>query len=309
MDLWGGEHLPTTRGRAVHSLCDGDAALEDVILRELGSFLRQTDVRTSALCGRLLHPAIWWELCAKWPTLLFLASRLFILPTSSAGSERTFKALSLVLSRTRNRTLDEKVDKQWRIIVNQKQLRWGDIIGDYTRSPVEQLLIRLVDGHDVDGLGWALGGLDVPAGGALGAAPQLPPGATPPLPADASPPLPAGAAQHPPGAAHRFPPVAAPPSPPAARGGGGGGGNGGMPDGGGDELLGDVDDAVAAALAALDGPAAAGGQPLDVAGVIGQALALDAAGDWLADGDGESDDETPILAADLDAIVETFFKF
>ena len=216
---------------------------------------------------------------AQWPTLLFLASRLFILPTSSAGSERNFKALALVLSRTRNRTLDEKVDKQWRIIVNQKQLRRGDIFGDYTRSPVEQLLIRLVDGHDVDGLGWALGGLDVPAGGAFGAAPALPPGAAPPLPADAAPPLPAGAAQHPPGAAHRFPPVAAPPSPPAARGGGGGGGNGGLPDGGGDALLGDVDDAVAAALAALDGPAAAGGQPLDVAGVIGQALALDAAGD------------------------------
>ena len=90
VDLWGGEHLPTTRGRAVHSLCDGDAELEDVILRELGSFLRQTDVRTSALCGRLLHPAIWWGLYgAQWPTLLFLASRIFILPTSSAGSERT----------------------------------------------------------------------------------------------------------------------------------------------------------------------------------------------------------------------------
>jgi len=70
-----------------------------------------------------------------------------------------------------------------------------------------------------------------------------------------------------------------------------------------------MDDAVAAALAALDGPEAAGGQSLDVPGVIGQALALDAAGDWLADGDGESDDETPILAADLDAIVETFFEF
>jgi len=32
VDLWGGEHLPTICGRAVHILCDGDAALEDINL-------------------------------------------------------------------------------------------------------------------------------------------------------------------------------------------------------------------------------------------------------------------------------------
>jgi len=62
VDLWGGEYLLTTRGRAVHILCDGDSALKDIILRELGSFLRQTNVRTSAMSGRLLHPATGWEL-------------------------------------------------------------------------------------------------------------------------------------------------------------------------------------------------------------------------------------------------------
>jgi len=57
VDLWGGEHLPTTHRRAMHALCDGDAALRNVILRQLGSFLRQTNVRTAAMSGRLLHPA------------------------------------------------------------------------------------------------------------------------------------------------------------------------------------------------------------------------------------------------------------
>jgi len=112
VDLWGGKHLPTTRGRAVHIVCNGDAALEDIILRELGSFLRQTNVGTSVMSGRLLHPATWWELYGThWTTLHFLASRLFSLPTSSAGSKRMFKALSEFLSSTRSRTLDDKVVK------------------------------------------------------------------------------------------------------------------------------------------------------------------------------------------------------
>ena len=91
-------------------------------------------MRTAALSGRLLHLVTWWELYGtQWPTLHFLASRLFTPPTSSAASERTFKALSVVLCRTRKRTLDDKVEKQWRIIVNKKQLRRGDIMGEYTR--------------------------------------------------------------------------------------------------------------------------------------------------------------------------------
>jgi len=138
VDLWGGEHSPTTRRRAVHIFCDSDAALEVIILPDLGSFLRQTHVRTSGMSGRLLHPETWWELYGThWPTLHFLARRLFSLPTSSAGSERIFKALSIFLSRTRSRTLDDKVEKQWRIVANEKQLQRGDTIGDYARSPVE----------------------------------------------------------------------------------------------------------------------------------------------------------------------------
>ena len=107
-----------------------------------------------------------------------MASRLLTLPTSSAASERTFNALSVVLCRTRNRTLDDKVDKQWRIIVNKKQLRRGDIIGEYMRSSVEQLLIRFVAGGDVAEFGGALGGLVVQ--GAPGEAPGAPP--LPPFP-------------------------------------------------------------------------------------------------------------------------------
>jgi len=64
---------------------------------------------------------------------------------------------------------------------------------------------------------------------------------------------------------------------------------------------------VAAALAALDAPAAPGGQPLNVAAAVADALAQDAAEDWLDDADGDDDDESPIEPGDLDAIVETFF--
>jgi len=179
VDLWWGEHLPLIRGQAVHNLCAGDEMVEKTIRRELGSFLRHTNVRTAALAGRLLHPVTWWELYGtQWPTLRFVASRLFTLPTSLADSERTFKAISVVLCRTRNRTLDDKVKKQWRIIVNKKQLRRGDIIGEYTRSLVEQLLIMVVDGGDVAEFGGALGGLVMH--GAPGAAPGAPPPPPPP---------------------------------------------------------------------------------------------------------------------------------
>jgi len=292
VDLWSGEHFSTTRVRAVHILCDGHAALEDIILRELGSFLRQTNVRTSAMSGRLLHPETWWELYGtQWPTLHFLTSRLVSLSTSSAGSERMFKARSVVLSRTRSRTLDDKVDKQWRIVVNEKHFQRRDIIGEYARSPVEQLLIRLVD---VGGLDGALGGLMVAPAGAPGASHPLLAGAVLPQPDGAAPPPPAGAE----------------PPPPAAEGGrGGAGGELELPGGGEDGRLAHVEDAVAAALATLGGPGAPGGPRLDVAAAIGEALAMEAAGYWLADSNGDSDYGTPIQAEDLDDIVESFFDF
>jgi len=46
-------------------------------------------------------------------------------PPGLLGRLGAFKALALVLSRTRNRTLDEKVDKHWQVVVNQKQLLRG----------------------------------------------------------------------------------------------------------------------------------------------------------------------------------------
>ena len=94
-----------------------------------------------------------------------------------------------------------------------------------------------------------------------------------------------------------------------AGGGGAAVGVRGMPGGGADGLHGDLEDAVAALLAALDGPVAPRGQLRDVAAAIAHALALDAAGDWLADGDVDSEDEKPILAEDFNAIVESFFGF
>jgi len=45
-----------------------------------------------------------------------------------------------------------------------------------------------------------------------------------------------------------------------------------------------------------------------VAAAFGEALAMDTAGDWLADSDGDSDDDTPIQAEDLNAIVERVFE-
>jgi len=292
VDLWGGEHLPVTRRRAVHSLCDGDDALEQTILRELGSFLRHTNVRTAALSGRTMHPATWWELYGtQWPTLHFLANRLFFLPTSSAASERTFKALSVILSQKRNRTLDDKVDKQWKIIVNQKQLRRGDIIGEYVRSSVEQLLLRLVDGGDVADFGGAHGGLVVHG--------------APDVAADSPPPLEAGGGMEGSPGAPGAP--APPPRSPAGNGGEGAVGDVALPDGGVEEGVEDVEDAVAAALAALDGPVAPGGQPIAVAAAVAHALAQDAAAGWPDEVVDDCDDESPIELGDLDAIVESFF--
>jgi len=201
-----------------------------------------------------------------------------------------FKALSVVLSRTRSRTLDNKVQKQWHIAVNDKQFQRGDIIGEYARFPVEQLLIRLID---VGGLDGALGGLIVAPAGAPGSAHPLLAGAVPPPPD---------------GAAPAHPPEADPP-PPATEGGrGGAGGELELPVGGEDGRHAHFEDAVAAGLATLGGPGAPGSPPLDVAAAIGEALAMDTAGDWLADSDGDSDDDTPIQAEDLNAIVERFFE-
>jgi len=156
---------------------------------------------------------------------------------------------------------------------------------------VEQSLIRLVD---VGGLEVALGALIVAPAGAPGAAHPLLAGAVPP-PRD--------------GAAPR-PPASADPPPPAAEGDrGGAGGELEVPGGGEDGRHAHMEDAVTAALATLGGPGARGCPALDVAASIGEALALDAAGDVLADSDGDSDDDTPIQAEDLDAIVESCLEF
>jgi len=66
---------------------------------------------------------------------------------------------------------------------------------------------------------------------------------------------------------------------------------------------------VAAALAPLAAPAAPGGQPHNVSAAVADALAQDAAEDWLDDSGGGDDEESPIELRDLDAIVETFFNF
>jgi len=201
-----------------------------------------------------------------------------------------FKALSVVLSRTRSRTLDNKVQKQWHIAVNDKQFQRGDIIGEYARFPVEQLLIRLID---VGGLDGALGGLIVAPAGAPGSAHPLLAGAVPPPPD---------------GAAPAHPPDADPPPPTTEGGRGGAGGELELPVGGEGGRHAHFEDAVAAGLATLGGPGAPGSPSLDVAAAIGEALGMDTAGDWLADSDGDSDDDTRIQAEDLNAIVERFFE-
>ena len=66
-----------------------------------------------------------------------------------------------------------------------------------------------------------------------------------------------------------------------------------------------MEDAVAAALAALDAPAAPGDQPLNLAAAVPDALAQDTAEDWLDDADGGDDSESPIETGDFGAIVET----
>jgi len=80
-----------------------------------------------------------------------------------------------------------------------------------------------------------------------------------------------------------------------------------LPDGGVEEGVEDVEDAVAAALAALDGPVAPGGQPIAVAAAVAHALAQDVAAGWPDEVVDDCDDESPIELGDLDAIVESFF--
>lgn len=144
-ELWGTETLPAARTRAVSFLCAGEEDLEMQVTRELGGFLRFADGGVAETPSTRLHPSIWWQVHGDdWRTLQFVAVRLLSLPCSSVGSERAFKPLGSLLSRTRNLTMDARVDQQWRIYVNSRQLNRTDALREYTRSATERHLIELV---------------------------------------------------------------------------------------------------------------------------------------------------------------------
>lgn len=116
-----------------------------IFTRELGGFLRFADDGVSETPAARLHPATWWKVQGdSCPTLQFVAVSLLALPCSSAGSERDFKPLVCLLSRTRNRAVHGRVDSQWRVSVNTSQLRRPDVVLSDTRSPTEAELMRLV---------------------------------------------------------------------------------------------------------------------------------------------------------------------
>lgn len=177
--LWGTETLSAARARALAFLCAGEEELELQLTRELGSFLRFADGGVAETPAARLHPTIWWQVHGdEWPTLQFVAVRLLSLPCSSAGSERAFKPLGSLLSRTRNRTLDARVDKQWRIYVNSRQLKRADVLPEYTRSATERYVVEIVKAGNPGppaGAGGPAGGgagpADVPGPAAVGAPP------------------------------------------------------------------------------------------------------------------------------------------
>ncbi|KAK1857943.1 hypothetical protein I4F81_000557 [Pyropia yezoensis] len=174
--LWGAASLPALRTRAVQFLGGGEEALEMAVTRELGAFLRFVDAGVALTPAAQLHPATWWSVYGdEWPTLQWVAVRLLALPCSSAGSERAFKPLGRLLSRTRNRTMDARVDKQWTIFVKSRQLRRSDPVSAYARSATERHVLDLVLGRNaapMGGAGGAPGGGraddgGLPGGGAL----------------------------------------------------------------------------------------------------------------------------------------------
>lgn len=161
--LWGAASLPALRTRAVQFLGGGEEALEMAVTRELGAFLRFVDAGVALTPAAQLHPATWWSVYGdEWPTLQWVAVRLLALPCSSAGSERAFKPLGRLLSRTRNRTMDPRVEKQWTIFVNSRQLRRSDPVSAYARSGTERHVLDLVLGRNAAPMGGAGG---APGGG------------------------------------------------------------------------------------------------------------------------------------------------
>lgn len=69
------------------------------------------------------HPTLVWGIDGpgRFPALTNIAKALFCVYGTSAGTERSFKARTLVHTKTRNRLSDLKADKQSYLVYNQKQ--------------------------------------------------------------------------------------------------------------------------------------------------------------------------------------------
>jgi len=142
--LWGTWTLAGHREAAIERLAGEDVAFRNAIIGDLGGYITRVDF-AAGVDGSPLHDATWWRLYGdSWPTLQVVATRLLSLACSSAGSERSFKTLGVVLSRTRNRTHDARVDRQWSVAFNSRQLNRVNAVAMYPRSRTEKEVVGFV---------------------------------------------------------------------------------------------------------------------------------------------------------------------
>jgi len=142
--LWGTWTLAGHRDAAIERLAGEDVAFRNAIIGDLGGYITRVD-SAAGVDGSPLHDATWWRLNGdSWPTLQVVATRLLSLACSSAGSERSFKTLGVVLSRTRNRTHDARVDRQWSVAFNSRQLNRVNAVAMYQRSRTEKEVVGFV---------------------------------------------------------------------------------------------------------------------------------------------------------------------
>jgi len=139
-------------------------AFRNAVIGYLGGYITHGD-SAAGVDGSPLHLTKWWRLYGdSCPTLQVVATRLMSLACSSAGSERSFKTLGVVLSRTRNRTHDARVDRQWSVAFNSRQLNRVNAVSMSQRSRTEKEVVGLRVAVAAAIAGAGAGG--APAGGA-----------------------------------------------------------------------------------------------------------------------------------------------
>ena len=140
-----GKTILQWREQSLEELAGEDAALRAAMSQELQSFLRANRPAAEPKPDECLHPVGYCQLHGDaYPCLHVIAERLLAVCPTSAGGDRCFKRVSVVMSRNRSGMAVRKATKKSQIMYNGGQLERSDVIDSFCRSAQERKMRRLM---------------------------------------------------------------------------------------------------------------------------------------------------------------------